>query len=244
MLLIKLDAINSTNDFLKELAADQRVENYTTVTAQRQLKGKGQRGSIWESEPGNNLIMSVFVADSVFDLSALFLLNASVALAVAETLNTVVDVSIKWPNDIMADKKKLGGILIENSFSGTTLRSVIGIGINVNQTEFPALPHATSLKILTGKNWDIDPLIQSIVENLKIRIANLNERSAQIMIQYNEMLYRRGCKTVFNSGSDAFSATIVGVGTDGLLQLRHDDGKILKCDLNQVRMNYEQGNSM
>src|SRR3954467_14213148 len=101
MKLIKLDAIDSTNDFLKALASQDELDNFTVVTAENQTKGKGQMGSKWQSESGKNLIMSALVKDFLYDNEQFFNLSIIVSLAVIETLNSldIPDLSIKWPND-------------------------------------------------------------------------------------------------------------------------------------------------
>jgi len=116
MKVIKLDAIDSTNEFLKGLSSKQQLENFTVVTAENQTKGKGQMGSVWDSEAGKNLTMSVFVKDSLSDVNQIFKLNIGVALAVIEALETfnIPNLMIKWPNDIMSYNFKIAGILIEN----------------------------------------------------------------------------------------------------------------------------------
>ena len=118
MRLVKLDAIDSTNDFLKDLVRQQNVENFTVVTAENQTKGKGQMGAVWNSEIGKNLIMSVLIKDFLFNSKDVFNLNIAVSLAVIKSLERleIPNLSIKWPNDIMSGDKKIGGILIENSF--------------------------------------------------------------------------------------------------------------------------------
>ena len=147
MIVIKLDAIKSTNEYLKALAKENPLENFTTVIAKNQTNGKGQMGATWISEKGKNLTMSVLVKDVLSSHDAIFSLNASVAIAVVKVLQDleIPKVSIKWPNDIMADSKKLGGILIESTLKsdGSTI-SIIGIGLNCNQTNFVNLPKATS----------------------------------------------------------------------------------------------------
>jgi BirA family biotin operon repressor/biotin-[acetyl-CoA-carboxylase] ligase len=104
MKLIKLDAIDSTNDFLKSMSSQDEQENFTVVTAENQTKGKGQMGAVWKSETGKNLIMSVLVKDFLFDNEKVFNLNIIVSLSVLEVLKSlnIPDLCIKWPNDIMA----------------------------------------------------------------------------------------------------------------------------------------------
>ena len=136
MKLVKLDAIDSTNDYLKDLVRNQTIENFTVVTAENQTNGKGQMGAIWVSEKGKNLIMSILVKDFIFDAATVFNLNIVVSLAVISSLKSlnIPNLSIKWPNDIMSDEKKIGGILIENSFkSDFTINSIRlgGVGFNL-----------------------------------------------------------------------------------------------------------------
>ena len=154
MRLVKLDAIDSTNDFLKDLIRQQDVENFTVISAENQTKGKGQMGAVWNSEQGKNLIMSVLIKDFLSDPKDVFNLNIVISLAVIRSLEqlNIPKLSIKWPNDIMADNKKIGGILIENSFkSDQTIASIVGIGLNVNQTHFENLPQASSLALICSK---------------------------------------------------------------------------------------------
>ncbi len=167
MKVIKLDAIDSTNEFLKGLANKQEVDNYTIVTAKNQTKGKGQMGSVWNTESGKNLIMSILVKDFLSDINRLFDLNIAVAVAVHSVLKEmdIPELSIKWPNDIMSYNKKIGGILIENSIkSDATFSSIVGLGLNVNQTNFEMLPKASSLAVVTNCNFEVDSLAVKIGE--------------------------------------------------------------------------------
>ncbi|HEY6142498.1 MAG TPA: biotin--[acetyl-CoA-carboxylase] ligase, partial [Flavobacterium sp.] len=107
MKLIKLDAIDSTNEFLKGLSSNQNVENFTVVSAESQTKGKGQMGAVWVSEPGKNLIISVLINRFLFDNNRIFDINIATAVSVIQALETlnIPELSIKWPNDIMSYNK-------------------------------------------------------------------------------------------------------------------------------------------
>ena len=173
MKLIKLDAIDSTNDFLKALSASQELENFTVVTAENQTKGKGQMGAVWNSEKSKNLIMSVFVKDLLLNVEAIYLLNIATSLAIIQVLKDqkINHLKIKWPNDIMSDNFKLAGILIENSFkSDGSITSIIGVGLNVNQTNFENLPKASSMAVVSNSYFDKDQLVELIVNQLKENI--------------------------------------------------------------------------
>lgn len=165
MKLIKLDAIDSTNDFLKALSSQDELENFTTVTAENQTKGKGQMGGKWKAEAGKNLIMSVLVKDFLFDNEKVFDLSVVVSLAVSEVLKflNIPDICIKWPNDILSYNKKLVGILIENTIkSDGRIVSVVGIGINVNQTDYTEFPNASSLAVISGKSFNKEEIASTL----------------------------------------------------------------------------------
>ena len=154
MKIIKLDAIDSTNRFLKALSAQESRENFTVVSTESQTQGKGQRGSGWSSEKGKNLTFSVLYNQKAEQLTSLFTLNILVALSVLEALKTFsnLNFSIKWPNDILSENKKIGGILIENTFKNFgEVQSIIGIGLNINQSQFENLPQASSLFLLENQ---------------------------------------------------------------------------------------------
>src|SRR3970282_1700290 len=162
MKLIKLDAIDSTNEFLKGLSNNQAVENFTVVTAETQTKGKGQMGSVWVSEPSKNLIMSVLVKDFLLDSGRIFEINIATAVSIIQVLETfnIPELSIKWPNDIMSYNKKIGGILIENSIkSNGAINSIVGLGLNVNQTNFEHLTKATSLALISNTIFDKEEIL-------------------------------------------------------------------------------------
>ncbi|MFD0779385.1 biotin--[acetyl-CoA-carboxylase] ligase [Flavobacterium myungsuense] len=194
MKVIKLDAIDSTNEYLKDLIGKQLVDNFTIVTAENQTKGKGQMGSVWNSEIGKNLIMSILIKDFIFDISKIFNLNIAFSLAVINALEErkIPKVSIKWPNDIMSDTKKIGGILIENSIkSDGTISSVVGLGLNVNQTYFQDLPKASSLAIICHAFFNKEELLFSIVENMKLNLLTWNQQSDLMWQKYTNYLFKK-----------------------------------------------------
>ena len=149
MYIIKLNAIDSTNSYLKKLALEKPLAPFTVVWTTNQTNGRGQMGSNWVSEEGKNLTFSVLVKDVVENIEGIFDLNVCVAVTLIEVLENynLSNLAIKWPNDILADKKKIAGVLIENSIkSSGEIVSIVGIGINVNQENFSDLPQASSLK--------------------------------------------------------------------------------------------------
>ena len=159
MRIIKLDAIDSTNTFLKEISSAETLEDYTVVVATQQTKGRGQMGKQWQAKAGENLTYSVFKRIKGLTFSNQFYLSIVTSLALYKTLKfyNVPNLFVKWPNDILSDKKKICGILIENVIKKGELNAmVLGVGLNVNQTIWEQAPRATSIKTLTGihsTNW-------------------------------------------------------------------------------------------
>ncbi|RZK11827.1 MAG: biotin--[acetyl-CoA-carboxylase] ligase [Flavobacterium sp.] len=243
MKLIKLDAIDSTNDFLKELLTNNDPENFTIITAEAQNKGRGQMGSVWVSEKGKNLTMSILVRDFLFDINQIYNLNISVAVAIITVLKgyDIPKLSIKWPNDIMSDNKKVGGILIENVIKGATnIDSVIGIGLNVNQTNFDGLPKASSLSVIAGSTFEKFEILQKIVEEIKLNISKLGDNKSEELWQiYTDLLFKKGVPMPFeNATQQRFMAIIQGVSKIGQLKLLLEDDTVKTYGIKEIQMLY------
>jgi BirA family biotin operon repressor/biotin-[acetyl-CoA-carboxylase] ligase len=242
MKLIKLDAIDSTNEFLKGLSNKEDIQNFTVVTAENQYKGKGQMGSKWDSETGKNLIMSVLIKDFLFENELVFNLNVVVSLSVIRALKkyNIPELSIKWPNDIMSANKKIGGILIENSIKGDgTISSIAGIGLNVNQTYFENLPRASSLALICNSNFDKEEILFLIVEQMEEIVAGFENKAAFLWEEYINELFRMGIPTAFCDENEInFMGIIQGVSANGMLKILLEDDSICEYNLKEVQMLY------
>jgi BirA family biotin operon repressor/biotin-[acetyl-CoA-carboxylase] ligase len=238
--IIKLSAIDSTNSFLKEMATNSVLENFTVVVTENQIKGRGQQGSVWESEVGKNLIFSVVVTFESLGVLDKKYLNYAVSLAVFEVLQqeNIPRIAIKWPNDILSANKKIGGILIENSLKGTKISStVIGIGLNVNQTIFSnALPKASSLKLRTNQTFDLDVLLKNITLKLKNKIALLNKNKFKDLEKsYLNVLYKKNIPTMFKDRKDVFFMGIIrGISKEGKLQVTLEDESLKEFGIKEI----------
>jgi BirA family transcriptional regulator, biotin operon repressor / biotin---[acetyl-CoA-carboxylase] ligase len=223
MKLIKLDAIDSTNDFLKGLSNNQSVENFTVVTAETQTKGKGQMGSVWASEPSKNLIISVLVSDFLFDINSIFDINIVVSTTIIQVLQDfqIPQLSIKWPNDIMSYNKKIGGILIENSIkTDGTINSIVGLGLNVNQTNFENLPKASSLAVVCNAPFDKEIILVKFVKKLEQNILLWKKNRAETWSDYKNMLFKKGVPMPFVDKTELnFMGIIQDVTSTGKLQI-------------------------
>lgn len=242
MNIIKLSAINSTNDYLKRLSSSQYVEKFTIVVAEHQTDGKGQMGAKWDTAPGKNLTFSVLIKDLLLEINEIFNLNAAVAVSIIQALKTfkIPDLCIKWPNDILAENKKIGGILIENSIKNNgEIFSIVGIGLNVNQTNFEGLPKASSLAAITGREYDKNVVLEAIAQNLIRNVsALLNKNADAIWEKYDKRLYKKGIPMPFESNDKKFMGIIKGVTRSGNLRLLLEDDSIAEFKIKEVQMLY------
>jgi BirA family biotin operon repressor/biotin-[acetyl-CoA-carboxylase] ligase len=220
--VIELDTVDSTNNYAMRLIDADKAQAGLTITAEEQTKGKGQRGRHWKGMPGESLMMSI-IASPDRALREIFLYNASIAVAVATYVSEICDdseVNIKWPNDIIVNDKKAGGILLENVIRGNSWTyGVVGLGLNILQDNFPReLYNATSLRIATGKLFSIE----KIRNQLRARILQSLYKpmsAAQIVSDYNRLLYKRGQKQIFSDGNKFWEVRILGALSDGSLQV-------------------------
>jgi len=242
MQLIKLDAIDSTNEFLKGLSSNQILENFTVVTAENQSKGKGQMGSVWDSEPSKNLIMSILVAGFVTDSNRIFDINIVVSVSVIQALNdlNIPELSIKWPNDIMSYTKKIGGILIENSLkSDGSINSIVGLGLNVNQLNFQNLPKASSLAVICNTTFNKEDILLKIVEKLEQNIQSWDKKSDLFWTEYTNKLFKKGIPMPFkDQNNQNFMGIIQGVSAIGKLQILLEDDLVSEFDIKEIQMLY------
>ena len=243
MKLIKLDAIDSTNDFLKGLSQKENLENYTVVTAKYQTKGKGQMGSNWASEDNKNLITSILIKEAIIAINQIFDLNIVVTVSIIQALNTlkIPSLNIKWPNDIMAENKKIAGILIENSIKENgKIESIVGIGLNVNQTNFDNLPNASSLKNIMNQDFDINTILESIVTQIEENIEKLkNNEIDSFWHEYENYLFKKGKPTLFeDTNQQRFMGIINGVTRNGQLEVLLEDDSVSHFEVKEIMMIY------
>ncbi len=243
MQISKLDATGSTNKHLKELLGKQELTDYSVISAIKQSCGKGQRGAYWEAEPGKNLTFSMLKMNIGLPVLDSFWINVYVSMALYKVLRAlkVPGLKIKWPNDIMAGDKKLGGILIENSVMGSTINNaIIGVGLNINQTIYQKAPNAVSLKMLFGQSYDLDALMQTFAKALQEQLQILPNRDTVVWRNFETHLYQKGVLHKFyGTEGNTFTARIIGVCENGSLLLQHQDGNEYAYNLQEVKMYFE-----
>lgn len=224
---IELDEIDSTNNYaFDKLQANMAVHG-ETIFAHNQTGGKGQRGKIWNSQSGANIILSVILNTSSLSTVQQFPLSIAVALGVHDFFSKYAgeECKIKWPNDIYWRDRKAVGILIENLITsrlteiGSWQWAVAGIGININQTFFPKqLTNPVSLKQITGKEFDVLALSHELCGFLDYRYKQLiSKKTKEQLIQYNKNLYKRHESVRLKKENAAFNCIIEGVNKNGEL---------------------------
>jgi BirA family transcriptional regulator, biotin operon repressor / biotin---[acetyl-CoA-carboxylase] ligase len=217
---------NSTNDLLKRMLREQQLPEGFVVHSCFQTAGKGQVGNSWESTDGENLLFSMALYPLRIKVEEQFLISQLVSVAIKNTLDNYADnVSVKWPNDIYWNDKKLGGILIENSLqSGRIKSTVIGIGINVNQQHFMSnAPNPVSLFQITDKEHNVEKLLIEIRDNILNEYKKLNP--PLIRAAYGEILYRKTGFYAYKVEEKSFMAKLIAVRSDGRLELENETGE-------------------
>jgi BirA family transcriptional regulator, biotin operon repressor / biotin---[acetyl-CoA-carboxylase] ligase len=235
--IITLDTIDSTNKYAMMLIDDDKAYHGLTIMASSQTQGKGQRGRVWEDEPGKSLLMSL-ILQPMFTIDRQFRFNAAVATAIADVLtemNQDWQINVKWPNDIIVNDKKAGGVLIENVLRGVNWHfSVVGIGMNVLQDHFSeSLPFATSLKLAAGIDYGVDEIALSLRQRI---LAYTMRIDGAHLVRYNDLLYKRGDEQTFRNSEGKWLATILRANDDGTLQVLLSDGTIVNYTHGQVEM--------
>ena len=239
MKMIKLDAIDSTNSYLKRVLLKDSLDDLTVVVSKHQTRGKGRNGNIWENQASLNLAFSIYKKFNNLNVKNKFMLNVISSLSVFQLLkeNNLNKLTIKWPNDIMAGNGKISGILIENSVKGKLINhSIIGIGINVNQKKFNDLPNATSLFMETGLEFSLDSLASRLVEIFSKNFLRFKKNEEDLLKFYNNQLYLKNIDSNFiDLDKKKFSGKIICVNIKGELKIRKTNKEEINYSENKIR---------
>lgn len=238
--LITTNSLASTNNYASELLANNEPIEGSAIMAAYQEQGRGQRGSNWVSEKGSNLLVSYVFYPKFLNVQDQFFLNIFVSLAATKTLSSlgVGQVKIKWPNDIYVANNKIGGILIENSIKGNQIsNSIIGLGININQREFPDFPvKATSLSLLKEKSFDVTNVFEILSNFLETYYLSLKGGNLILLKEeYLNTLFRRNEFFSYENNGEKFEAKIVSVSNEGKLIMETQSGRRKEFANKEVR---------
>lgn len=221
--IIWLEETDSTNKFTKTLIKNNAIKSGTIIASKKQTNGKGQFLNVWLSEPNKNLTFSLYLEINVKAIHQ-FYISKIIAISVYEFISSrATNAKIKWPNDIYVNNNKIAGILIENTIQGEYItKSIIGIGININQIKFNnKLPNPTSLKLETNNNFNIKELLSELSDAINAKLGLLNNFD-KIDKQYNNLLYKLNteCKFKKTSSNDIITGEIVETAIDGRLVIK------------------------
>jgi len=241
--LIKINATQSTNDYLREISKERELPDGLTLRTFQQTQGKGQQGSKWVFTMGKSLAFSVFRRFEKVSWDHQYYVNFMVCLAIKEALDklNIPRVQIKWPNDILADGKKVCGVLVENQLQQNgNYTSIIGVGINVNNTHFEELPKASSLKLSTGIHYELDEvfyLVRNAMEKTNAQLRTKKFRS--LKERYENALFKKDEITFFKRADGSkFKGTIKGVSDHGKLLILLDDQTQESFQLKEIELIY------
>ena len=237
--VIFLSQCHSTNDEARAYIQQNPdfAEGITIITS-NQTNGRGQRGNNWISPPHVNATFSILLRPKFLSTSRQFDLNIIISIGIHRALTDILGdgVSVKWPNDIFVGNNKLGGILIESFVKGEQISSsIVGIGININQTIFQ-IEHATSLRSKTGASFEINDVIERILLSLeKVYQSAQNEDMALLKAEYARLLYKIHKQTDFQIHDRRFQGIIKGVTDNGKL-IVEESNAISTYEIKEISM--------
>lgn len=207
------------------------------VTADFQSDGRGQSGNSWQSRPAENLLLSMRVKLQGLGVDRRFRLMQYVALALRQTLADFdLSAEIKWPNDIYLGGRKVCGFIIENKIAGGRIdESLVGIGLNVNQTEWPeSLPFAVSMRQAAGRSFEREAVLRALLRHIALQPELAEADDEQLHADYMKSLYRRTGIHAYLDAGGRFEAGIRDVAPDGRLLLARNDGEVRAYGLKEV----------
>lgn len=232
-----LPECHSTNDIALNLVRQKLATEGSIVICDHQSRGKGQRGNIWKTQPGQNLTFSLVLRPDFMDISEQFYLNMAVSNSIRCLLQEYVpNVEVKWPNDlIVSGFGKIGGVLIENTFSGKEWEyAIVGIGLNINQEAFESVA-AASIRTITGSQFELEELFRLLVTQIEQGYIHLRKgKWNEIKAEYLMNLHRMGIWSDYLADGQQFSGKIVGINANGKLEIEVENGEILLFGLKEV----------
>jgi BirA family biotin operon repressor/biotin-[acetyl-CoA-carboxylase] ligase len=240
--IVRLQEVDSTNRFFMDWLTREKPEEGTMVITEFQTAGKGMDGAKWESDHGLNLTFSFLLYPVFLAPEAQFYLNKSISLGLADTVSALLpgrnDIKIKWPNDIYIGNDKVAGTLIQNGIKGSLFDfSVIGIGLNVNQVNFPGeAANPVSLKMISGSDFNLDHVLGTATGFLDKRYDLLKMgNNSKIDQDYLDLLFRINQVSEYIYNDNRIRAKITGVNRYGQLVLEVPGEKIIECDLKEIK---------
>ncbi len=227
--ILRFDILESTNNYAAEIIDADKAQAGLTIVAREQSAGRGQRGNSWKDVHNQSLLMSIVLRPSMpVDEQFVFLSTVAVAVTQAiQSLDQGLRVRIKFPNDIIVNDKKAAGILIENSLRGNHwTHAIIGLGINVLQSNFEDLPQATSLLMESGKAFSVEELMVLMRTAIVERVVGAPNEDC--VDEYNRLLFKNNERQSIRIEGSLIDVIILGVSRQGFLQVQLPNGTVQK----------------
>jgi BirA family biotin operon repressor/biotin-[acetyl-CoA-carboxylase] ligase len=233
--IIYLSKVNSTNSYALQQIENNALNHGDVIFTPNQESGKGQADNTWESEPGSNLQASIILTPKMIDAAEQFVLTQLISLAIIDLIKSYLpskklkqELKIKWPNDIYVGDKKIAGILFQNFIKGNKIEySIVGIGINVNQTNFfSSAPNPISIIHKTNKLTDIDILLKQLLNNIGSNYEKLSIKGyfAELKTKYINNMYRFNIWANYSDIEGDFRGKIIDFDEYGRLIVLQESG--------------------
>ena len=234
--IIYLDRVDSTSNYVATLLSEGKARHGVVILAENQTNGRGQRGTVWQSQSSQNLLLSFYIEHNQLEIIYQEALTHFVSLALYHCLMKFeLNAHIKWPNDILIGRKKIAGILIENQLRGSKIASsIIGIGLNVSQNPLD-IPGSTSMSQETTNNITKELILEELLIQLNTNFQLLNQKQySKLKSNYLEKLWLLGVPSLFESNKDKFTGIIRGTDEFGRLQIEQNH-QVKTYDLKEVK---------
>lgn len=246
MKIIKCHTTSSTNDDLREYALENHSDKTVALLTFYQKNGKGQRGRFWHAEEGNSLTFSMLFKDIEIPFAQIFQIHVGVSMVLIDFLSEItqgqINFNVKWPNDIMAENKKCAGILIETKSTESGVNEmIIGIGVNLNNTEFPSqLVHAVSLKQISAEHYPIENSFNILIQRLEqiVRTMPLRETWDRLFENYQQSLFKRKQQIEVIYKGELLMVELEGVDESGRLIVKEKELGLIHASFEELKWNY------
>lgn len=231
---IHLAETDSTNSYARREASSLSEKNpgreILIITADKQTSGRGQRGTVWQSADGENLLMTIIIRPNALPINSCYSLSVAAALALKKSMQQWgITTTLKWPNDLYCNGCKLAGILLETDCEGANVaQAFIGIGLNVNQTNFEKMSRRpTSMALVCDKKFNVKEVMHTIVTSfIEKYTAITNGGICELFEEYEKSLMGYSTPQLYRDANGEFTATVEGVERDGCIQLRCSNGEL------------------
>ena len=241
---VRLEEADSTNDYLRRHIKENVEKSICVAIAEKQTAGRGAGTNTWESEPGKNLTFSILIHPNHIKPSEQFLISMAISNAITRMVshlqwhqNAQLPCRVKWPNDVYVGDKKICGILIENTLSNNLIKDcIIGVGLNVNQTEFVSdAPNPASLKQFLGYELDKEDVLTHLLDNFERQMINIDHgQEMSVREEYADNLYRKDGFYKYKDKDGEFEAKIERIDDDGHLVLCDTAGNLRRYGFKEV----------